>query len=90
MSVSPAAMPTIGEIARRLTEPIHRVAYVIRARNIPACGRAGNARVFSEQAVEKIALELELIDAGKIKESEKADSVEGTAKSFKKEILYGR
>lgn len=40
-------MLTVGEIARRLGVPVHRVLYVIRSRAIrPAC-RAGNARVFS-------------------------------------------
>jgi hypothetical protein len=51
-------MPTIGEIARRLAVPIHKVEYVIRARDIRPYGRAGNARVFAEDAIEAIAAEL--------------------------------
>ena len=48
MSESTTSMPTVGEIARRLGVPVHRVQYVIRSRGIrPAC-RAGIARVFSE------------------------------------------
>jgi DNA-binding transcriptional MerR regulator len=48
MSEPTTPMPTVGEIARRLGVPIHRVLYVIRSRGLrPAC-RAGNARVFSE------------------------------------------
>ena len=58
-------MPTIGEIARRLGEPIHRIQYVIRARNIRPCGWAGNARVFPEDAVQAIAAKLHRIDTGK-------------------------
>jgi hypothetical protein len=65
MSISTPTLPTIGEIARRLGEPIHRVEYVIRARRIRPCGWAGNARVFPEEAVDAIALELHRIDAGK-------------------------
>lgn len=51
-------IPTIGEIARRLGVPSHRVEYVIRARDIQPCGWAGNARVFTEETVEQIADEL--------------------------------
>jgi hypothetical protein len=54
-------VPTIGEIARRLGQPIHRVEYVIRARRIRPCSWAGNARVFAEEAVEVIAAELQRI-----------------------------
>ena len=65
MSISTPTLPTIGEIARRLGEPIHRIEYVIRARRISPCGWAGNARVFPEEAVDAIALELQRIDAGR-------------------------
>jgi hypothetical protein len=58
-------MPTIGEIARRLGQLIHRVEYVIRARGIRPCGWAGNARVLPEHAVEVIARELKRIDSAK-------------------------
>lgn len=59
------SMPTTGEIARSLDEPTHRVEYVIRTRGIAPCGRAGNARVFDEAAVELIRSELERIDSGR-------------------------
>jgi hypothetical protein len=62
-------MPTIGEIARRLGEPIHRVEYVIRVRRISPCGWAGNARVFPETAVEVIATELQRIARVKARSS---------------------
>jgi hypothetical protein len=58
-------MPTIGEIARRLGEPVHRIEYVIRARHIRPTGWAGNARVFPEDAVDAIARELRRINATK-------------------------
>ncbi|MSO37798.1 MAG: MerR family transcriptional regulator [Acidimicrobiia bacterium] len=60
-AVAPA-IPTIGEIARRIGVPQHRVEYVIRARNITPCGWAGNARVFSDADVERIADELRDIE----------------------------
>jgi hypothetical protein len=58
-------MPTIGEIARRLGTPTHRVEYVIRARHIKPCGRAGNARVFDESSVAAIDAELKRIEEAK-------------------------
>jgi hypothetical protein len=66
-------MPTIGEIARRLGEPVHRIEYVIRARHIRPTGWAGNARVFPEDAVEAIATELQRIDAAKGRDQEDQD-----------------
>jgi hypothetical protein len=55
-------LPTVGEIARRLDEPIHRIEYLIRSRAIKPLGMAGNARVFHEEAIEVIADELRRID----------------------------
>jgi len=55
-------VPTVGEIARRLGVPVHRVEYVIRARAIAPCGRAGNARVFTEADVARIGAELRRIE----------------------------
>jgi len=55
--------PTIGEIARRLGVPVHRVEYVIRTRNLRPVARAGNLRVFSEADVAYVAGELRRMDA---------------------------
>ncbi|MBM4020399.1 MAG: MerR family transcriptional regulator [Planctomycetes bacterium] len=54
--------PTIGEIARRLGVPVHRVEYVIRTRNLRPVARAGNLRVFSEADVAYVAGELRRMD----------------------------
>ena len=62
MSTAPT-MPTIGEIARRLGEPVHRIEYVVRSRGIHPSGWAGNARVFEEETVDTIAQELQRIEA---------------------------
>lgn len=62
MSTSVPIAPTVGEIARRLQAPLHRVEYVIRSRSIQPASRAGNARVFSEADVDHIAGELRRID----------------------------
>ena len=56
-------IPTVGEIARRLGVAVHRVEYVISARGIRPHGRAGNARVFTESDVRRIASELRRIEA---------------------------
>ena len=64
--MSSATVPlalTVGEIARRLDEPFHRVVYVIRSRGIRPTALAGNARVFSEADVGRIASEVRRIDA---------------------------
>lgn len=70
MPATVPSMPTIGEIARRLNVPTHRVEYIIRARRIKPCGWAGNARVFDESGVETIASELESIGATRLHESD--------------------
>jgi hypothetical protein len=58
-------MPTVGEIARRLAQPAHRIEYVIRSRRIRPCGWAGNVRVFPDEAVRAIANELQNIAQAK-------------------------
>lgn len=63
MQVQIPAAPTVGEIARRIGAPIHRVEYIIRARNIRPSAVAGNVRVFSEADVNRIASEIRRIDS---------------------------
>jgi hypothetical protein len=58
----PATLLTVGEIARRLDQPIHRVEYVLRSRNVAPAGWAGNSRVFVESDVAFVAAELRRID----------------------------
>lgn len=53
-----ASLLTVGEIARRLSLPVHRIEYVIRTREIVPVGWAGNARVFAEYDLEYIGGEL--------------------------------
>jgi hypothetical protein len=72
MSIATPAMPTTGEIARRLGQPIHRIEYVIRARRLQPSGWAGNARVFCEEAVDQIAAELQ-----RIQERDRASALAG-------------
>ncbi len=65
MSDSVSTVPTVGEIARRIGEPIHRVEYIIKARDIQPTERAGNCRVFTDGDVALIATEIRRIDAEK-------------------------
>jgi hypothetical protein len=58
-------MPTVGIIAQRLGRPTHQVEYVIRTRHIEPIGRAGIARVFSDEAVERIGSEIRRIEAAR-------------------------
>ena len=55
--------PTVGENARRLGVPLHRVEYVIRSRGIRPTARAGNARLFTDNDVCRIKSELARIDS---------------------------
>jgi MerR HTH family regulatory protein len=55
-------MATVGEIARRLDAPTHRIQYILRTRAIPPSGIAGNSRVYTEADVERIATELRAIE----------------------------
>ncbi len=52
---------TVGEIAKRLDVSLHRVEYILRSRRIQPAGRAGNARVFSEEDL--TAIKVALADA---------------------------
>ena len=56
---------TLGVIATRLNLPIHRVEYLIRARDIQPICRAGRFRVFDEQAVSAVKNEVELMEQRK-------------------------
>jgi hypothetical protein len=54
---TPQLLLTVGELARRLGEPLHRIEYVINSRNIEPVGWPGNARVFREADLDWIAAE---------------------------------
>ena len=45
---------TVGEIAKRLRWPIHRVEYLIRSRGIKPTMRVGNLRVFSDDILDRL------------------------------------
>lgn len=51
---------TVGEIARRLAEPLHRIEYIIRSRGVAPRGWAGHARVFAPSDLQRIATEFRL------------------------------
>ena len=57
----PKSLLTVGEIARRLGQEVHRIEYVIRSRNIRPVGWAGHARVFRDADLDHIASELRRI-----------------------------
>lgn len=65
MSGTSVLLWTVGTLARRYGEPLHRVEYVIKTRDIRPCGRAGNARVFSEEDAARIGEELRRACASK-------------------------
>lgn len=63
VTLEPDKALTIGEIARRLSAPIHRIEYVVSSRGLQPTMRAGNARVFSESDLQFIGSVLRRIDA---------------------------
>lgn len=63
MAIEPDKALTIGEIARRLDAPTHRIEYIISSRGLQPTMRAGNARVFSESDLQFIGSVLRRIDA---------------------------
>ncbi len=78
-STSTTTLPTVGEIARRLGESLHRIEYVIRSRHIKPASRAGHVRVFAEADVAHIADELRLIDTRQQDEDADEDVTGGRA-----------
>jgi hypothetical protein len=56
---------TIGEICRRLSEPPHRVRYVMQTRGIAPSSRAGMAGIYTEADLTHIQSELRRIDSEK-------------------------
>jgi hypothetical protein len=46
---------TVGEIARQLNEPVHRVQYAVKTRGIEPEAVAGNLRIFPSEALEQVA-----------------------------------
>jgi DNA-binding transcriptional MerR regulator len=61
-SVPPLA--TVGEIAKLLRVPLHRIEYVLRSRpHIKPRATAGGARCFDDDAIAQIRHELHAIDA---------------------------
>ena len=64
MSDSPPRLATIGEVAKLLRVPLHRIEYVLRTRShIRPRATAGGARCFDNDAIARIRLELNAIGA---------------------------
>ena len=49
---------TVGELARQLGVPIHKVEYLLGSRKIKPTGRAGNLRVFDKSVLHRIQDEI--------------------------------
>lgn len=63
MSNSVPQLATIGQVARILNVPVHRVEYILRTRlSIQPRARAGCARCFDEAAIALIREQLERIE----------------------------
>ncbi len=60
-----AGCRTVGEIAKRIGQPIYRVQHIIRSRQIQHVLRVGVFRLFDEEAVSRIATEIQSVDRRK-------------------------
>ncbi len=59
---------TVGQLARHLGEPVHRVHHVVRTRpHIQPIGRAGILRLFGPAALDQVKAELAQIDAKRLR-----------------------
>lgn len=56
---------TIGQIAQRLGQPLHRVRYVVETRGIEPAQRIAHCRAFTIEAEQRIAAELRRMTAGR-------------------------
>jgi len=56
-------LATVGEVAKRLNSPPHRIAYIVKTRDIRPRAWAGNARCFDDEAIARIRYELNVIDS---------------------------
>ena len=64
MANSVPQLATIGEVARLLRAPLHRIEYILRSRpHIRPRAKAGGARCFDDDAIAQIRHELSSIDA---------------------------
>ena len=59
----PTRALTVGEIAARLGQPVHRIEYIIASRGLRPTAWAGHARVFSESDLQFIESVLRKMDA---------------------------
>ncbi len=65
---------TPGVIARRLRQPLHRVAHILRTRqHIRPMARAGMLRLYDPNAIAAVRHELSAIDARRAARQERAD-----------------
>ena len=62
MSPSPMLFG-VGDLARRLNQPRHRLEYVLTSRRIHPALRIGGRRLFTAEQADQIAAELEQMDA---------------------------
>lgn len=60
------SLRTPGVLAERLGVPLHRIQYLLRARNIEPTARAGRLRLYDRYALEMLRRELAAIDARRL------------------------
>jgi len=56
---------TIGDLAAEVEISLERAEYIVRTRGIRHSARAGSLRLFNDDAVQRVRVEVRLMDAGK-------------------------
>jgi hypothetical protein len=64
MTKQTVKLNTVGVLAQKLNQPVHRVQYLLRTRkHIAPVAIAGRSRLYTEQTVAQLRHELNAIDA---------------------------
>jgi hypothetical protein len=64
MTTETVKLNTVGVLAQKLNQPIHRIQYLLRTRpHIKPAAVAGRSRLYQEKTVAQLRHELNAIDA---------------------------
>jgi len=77
---------TISDLARRFQQPVHRITYIVKSREIMPCGVAGSTRLFGSAAIEAVELELERL---RVRDSAMPPPSASSARAVKARLAAG-
>ena len=80
---------TVGEIAKRLDCPIHKILYLIETRQIKPIQRAGCLRIFNDEVLEILRAELQRKSTVQAEADLPAVSLPGQGQSAPNQVAVG-